>query len=71
MEGRVPRSPLLSSSIKIGRLMWWVHRNFTPVNRQMIAKHASSKRVVHLRSVGELNAFRRSVLQADDRQEKA
>lgn len=51
------RTPLLRDTVKIAKFVWWVHRNFTPVNRKMIARYAPAKCVFHLRSPREIKAF--------------
>jgi adenylate kinase family enzyme len=51
------QTPLIRDTFKIAKFMWWVHRNFTPVNRKMIERYAATKRVFHLRSPQEIRAF--------------
>jgi adenylate kinase family enzyme len=50
-------TPLIRDTVKIAKFMWWVHRNFTPVNRKMIERYAASKHVFHLRSPRDIKAF--------------
>lgn len=49
--------PILRRTVKLAKFIWWVHQNFTPTNRQMIAKYAKTKRVFHLRSPRDIQAF--------------
>jgi adenylate kinase family enzyme len=51
------RSPLWSSSMSSYRVVLRCHRTLTPRYRQLIADSASSKRVHHLRSATEIDAF--------------
>jgi adenylate kinase family enzyme len=51
------KTPLVRETFKIAKFMWWVHRNFTPTNRKMIARYAHAKRVFHLRSPRDIKAF--------------
>lgn len=50
-------SPLIRHSVRIAKFMWWVHQNFTPTNRAMVAKYAATKDVFHLRSAKEIRLF--------------
>ena len=50
-------SPLLRDTVRIARFVWWVDKNFTPTNREMIKKYAASKRVYHLRSPEDIRLF--------------
>ena len=59
-------SPLWSSSLQSYRVLWLCHRHLTPKYRtpkyrQVIADRAASKRVHHLRSPAQLNAFLEAV----------
>jgi adenylate kinase family enzyme len=54
-------SPLWSSSLQSYRVLWLCHRHLTPKYRQLIAEGAAAKRVHHLRSRAQLNAFLESV----------
>ena len=51
------KSPLIRRTVWIAKFMWWVHKNFTPTNRKMIAKYAETKKVFHLRSPQDLRVF--------------
>jgi adenylate kinase family enzyme len=53
-------SPLWSSSLQSYRVLWLCHRHLTPKYRQLIGGSAS-KRVHHLRSPAQLNAFLEAV----------
>ena len=50
-------SPLLSSSISSYRVLWPCHRHLTPKYREVVASARPHKRVHHLRSAGEIEAF--------------
>ncbi|HEV2800603.1 MAG TPA: hypothetical protein VGW12_08905 [Pyrinomonadaceae bacterium] len=51
------RTPFLRDTVKIAKFIWWVHRNFTPVHRKMIERYTGAKKVFHLRSPQEIEAF--------------
>ena len=50
-------SPLLSSSISSYRVLWPCHRHLTPKYRELVSSARQHKRVHHLRSAAEINAF--------------
>jgi adenylate kinase family enzyme len=50
-------SPVWSSSMSSYRVIWSCHTRLTPKYRELIAESASSKRVHHLRSRAEIEAF--------------
>jgi len=50
-------SPVWSSSLNSYRVIWSCHTRLTPKYRALIADSASSKRVHHLRSRAEIDAF--------------
>ncbi len=50
-------SPVWSSSMSSYRVIWSCHTRLTPKYRELIAESASSKRVHHLRSCAEIEAF--------------
>ena len=52
-----------SSTMNSYRVLWLCHRRLTPRYRQLVADVASSKRVHHLRSAGEMKAFLQAVKQ--------
>jgi adenylate kinase family enzyme len=62
-EGWPENSPMWSSTMKSYRVIWLCHRRLTPRYRQLVADVASSKRVHHLRSTGEMKAFLQAVRQ--------
>jgi adenylate kinase family enzyme len=62
-EGWPENSPMWSSTMNSYRILWLCHRRLTPRYRQLIADVASSKRVHHLRSAGEMKAFFEAVKQ--------
>lgn len=56
-EGWPKNSPMWSSSIDSYKVLWLCHRRLTPRYRQLVAEVAAFKRVHHLKSSGEINAF--------------
>jgi adenylate kinase family enzyme len=56
-------SPLWSSTLDSYRVIWRCHTRLTPKYRQLVADVSSSKRVHHLRSPGEMQAFLEAVQQ--------
>jgi len=56
-EGWPPGSPLVSSTISSYRVLWPCHRHLTPKYRALVAESAGQKRVHHLRSPREMEAF--------------
>jgi adenylate kinase family enzyme len=50
-------TPLWSSSMQSYRVLWLCHRYLTPKYRQFVAEGATSKRVHHLRSPGQIRSF--------------
>jgi len=50
-------SPVISSTLSSYRVLWSCHRHLTPKYRALVSEVKSSKRVHHLRSVGEISAF--------------
>lgn len=55
-EGWPERSPMISSTISSYRVLWLCHRHLTPKYRELVAARAG-KRVHHLRSAAEMQAF--------------
>jgi adenylate kinase family enzyme len=56
-------SPVWSSSWDSYRVVWLCHRRLTPRYRRLVADAASSKRVHHLKSAAEIEAFLEAVRQ--------
>jgi adenylate kinase family enzyme len=54
-------SPLLSSSISSYRVLWPCHRHLTPKYREVVSSARQLKRVHHLRSAAEIEAFLQGV----------
>jgi hypothetical protein len=54
-------SPLISSTIQSYRVLWPCHRYLTPKYRELVASARGQKRVHHLRSAAEMEAFLESV----------
>jgi adenylate kinase family enzyme len=50
-------SPVLSSTISSYRVLWPCHRHLTPKYRELVAAARQHKRVHHLRSAAEIDAF--------------
>ena len=60
-EGWPDNSPLWSSTLSSYRVIPLCHRNLTPRYRQLVAEAAASKRVHHLRSLSQVQAFLKAV----------
>ena len=60
-EGWPERSPILSSTINSYRVLWLCHRHLTPKYRELVSAPPQQKRVHHLRSAGEMEAFLKEV----------
>jgi|SRR5262245_38113060 len=56
-EGWPERSPIISSTINSYRVIWSCHRHLTPKYRALVSEACRSKRVHHLKSVAEMDAF--------------
>lgn len=56
-EGWPEGSPVLSSTIDSYRVLWLCHRRLTPKYRELVSTARQHKRVHHLRSAAEMNAF--------------
>jgi adenylate kinase family enzyme len=56
-EGWPDGSPMLSSTISSYRVLWLCHRRLTPKYRELVSAARPHKRVHHLRSAAELDAF--------------
>ncbi len=50
-------SPLWASSLDSYRVVWRCHRHLTPRYRKLVAEASSAKRVHHLRSPAQIDAF--------------
>jgi hypothetical protein len=50
-------SPVLSSTISSYRVLWPCHRHLTPKYRELVSAVRPHKRVHHLRSAAEIDAF--------------
>jgi len=50
-------SPVLSSTISSYRVLWPCHRHLTPKYRELVSAVRQHKRVHHLRSAAEIDAF--------------
>ena len=50
-------SPVWASTLSSYRVVWLCHRRLTPSYRQLVAAASPSKRVHHLRSASEIEAF--------------
>ena len=60
-EGWPEGSPMLSSTINSYRVLWLCHTRLTPRYRELVAASRPHKRVHHLRSAAEMDAFLDSV----------
>jgi adenylate kinase family enzyme len=56
-EGWPERSPMFSSTISSYRVLWLCHRRLTPKYRELVSETPPHKRVYHLRSSAEIDAF--------------
>lgn len=60
-EGWPEGSPMLKSTISSYRVLWLCHRHLTPKYRELVSAARQHKRVHHLRSAAEMEAFLRVV----------
>jgi adenylate kinase family enzyme len=60
-EGWPERSPMLSSTMSSYRVLWLCHRHLTPRYRELVSAARQHKRVHHLRSAAEMDAFLNSI----------
>jgi adenylate kinase family enzyme len=56
-EGWPERSPMLSSTLSSYRVLWLCHRHLTPKYRELVSTAREHKRVHHLRSAAQMDAF--------------
>ncbi len=56
-QGWPEGSPMLRSTINSYRVLWLCHRRLTPKHRALVAAARQHKRVHHLRSAAEMDAF--------------
>jgi adenylate kinase family enzyme len=56
-EGWPERSPILSSTLSSYRVLWLCHRHLTPKYRELVSAAREHKRVHHLRSAAQVDAF--------------
>jgi adenylate kinase family enzyme len=56
-------TPVLSSTLDSYKVVWLCHRRLTPKYRQLVADASPAKRVHHLRSPAEIEAFLQAVRQ--------
>jgi adenylate kinase family enzyme len=56
-EGWPEGSPVISSTIASYRVLWLCHRHLTPKYREFVSTIRQHKRVYHLRSVADMEAF--------------
>jgi adenylate kinase family enzyme len=60
-EGWPEGSPMLSSTLSIFRVLWLCNRHLTPRYRDLVVQAAPSKRIHHLRSPAEMEAFLKTI----------
>jgi adenylate kinase family enzyme len=60
-EGWPAGSPMIRSTINGYRVVWLCHRHLTPKYRALVSEARHEKRVHHLRSAAEMNAFLNAV----------
>jgi adenylate kinase family enzyme len=56
-EGWPKGSPMLKSTLNSYRVLWLCHRHLTPKYRQLVSDVQSQKRIHHLRSPQDVQAF--------------
>jgi adenylate kinase family enzyme len=56
-EGWPEKSPIIRGTLNGYRVLWPCHRHLTPRYRQVVAESRGAKRVHHLKSVREMDAF--------------
>jgi len=56
-EGWPPGSPIFSSTLSSYRVLWPCHKHLTPKYRRLVADARKKKRVHHLRSAAQIEAF--------------
>ena len=56
-EGWPEGSPMISSTMSSYRVLWLCHRHLTPDYRKLVAEAQHHKRVHHLRSAAQMDAF--------------
>jgi len=52
--------PMLPVTFRLYRMMWWLHRTMRPRLLAELKKMGADKRVIHIRSPRDLNAFARN-----------
>ena len=62
-EGWPENSPIWSSTLNSYKVIWLCHRGLTPRYRQLVVDMAASKRVHHLKSPADMQAFLQAVKQ--------
>jgi adenylate kinase family enzyme len=60
-EGWPENSPMWRSTLNSYRVLWSCHRRLTPKYRQLVTDASSSKRVHHLKSPAQMQAFLQAV----------
>ena len=60
-EGWPVGSPMISSTISSYRALWLCHRHLTPEYRKFVSSATPAKRVYHLKSPAEIDAFLKDV----------
>jgi adenylate kinase family enzyme len=60
-HGWPENTPVWDSTLDSYRVVWRCHRSLTPRYRRLVADAASSKRVHHLKTAAEIEAFLRTV----------
>lgn len=63
-EGWPTGSPMIASTLNSYRVLWSCHRHLTPEYRRLVVEARPRKRVHHLRSVADMDAFLNAVRQA-------
>lgn len=60
-EGWPNGSPMISSTISSYRVLWLCHRHLTPKYRELVSSARQDKRVCHLKSPADIQAFLKEV----------
>ncbi len=58
--------PMWRVTLKLYRMMWWLHRELRPGLLAEVERRRSDKKVVHIQSMHDLQQFRETCLQGRD-----
>jgi adenylate kinase family enzyme len=54
--------PMWRVTIRLYRMMWWLHKEMRPKLTEMIYERSDDLRIIHIKSPAELNAFTKAPL---------